>query len=112
MICKDQFVPLKYGYLGKCIPYIDNQVGHQAFTIDNIDSKIAKPSSLANNGSAARSGCGIKPNTLRASLHIPAMFSIDPLGFDSAVILPSSSQYLNNTWSLSFMAFKTSTSAK
>src|ERR1700761_2168780 len=107
-----QFVLLKNCNFCVAVAYIDNQAGHQALTIDNIDSKIASPSSLATKLSEARSGCGIKPNTLRSILHIPAMLSNEPFGFASAVILPASSQYLNKTWSLSYSDLKTSASAK
>src|SRR5665213_1751043 len=103
---------LKNADFCESITNIDNQVGHQALTADNMDSKIASPSSLATKVSEARSGCGIKPNTFLSALHIPAMFSNEPFGLHSVVILPASSQYLNNTWSLSLSDFKTSASAK
>src|SRR5208282_5949033 len=52
------------------------------------DSKILKPSVPPSSGSAARSGWGIMPRTLRPGLQIPAIFSSDPLGFASVVISP------------------------
>ena len=52
------------------------------------DWKILKPSVPPSSGSAARSGCGIMPSTLRPSLQIPAIFSREPLGFASRVISP------------------------
>jgi len=50
--------------------------------------------------SAARSGCGIMPKTLRSLLQTPAIFFIEPLGFESSVISPFSLQYLKRIWSL------------
>src|SRR5262245_45312855 len=41
-----------------------------AFT---IDSRITRPSTQPNAGSAARSGCGIMPTTLRRKLQTPAI---------------------------------------
>ena len=43
-------------------------------------SKIVRPSVAPIRGSAARSGCGIMPITLRPSLRIPAMFRCEPFG--------------------------------
>src|SRR5204863_6043976 len=37
------------------------------------DSKRTRPSALPSAGSQARSGCGIRPTTLRPSLQMPAM---------------------------------------
>ena len=53
------------------------------------DSKIFTPSSPPSSGSAARSGWGIMPRTFLPGLQIPAMFSSEPLGFESFVIPPS-----------------------
>src|SRR3982751_4525887 len=44
------------------------------------DRKTINPSVPPIRSSAARSGCGIMPMTLRASLTIPAMSRIEPLG--------------------------------
>src|ERR1700761_5596486 len=107
LFCCDQLILLKNSQLGICIAYIKNKVGHQAFTIDNIDSNNASPSSLASRLSEARSGCGIRPNTLRLILVTPAILSSEPFGLASSVMLPASSQYLNNTWSLSYIPFNT-----
>src|SRR5205823_4357173 len=57
-----------------------------------IDLKIASPSVLPNNASEQRSGCGIRPRTLRPRLQMPAMLRADPFGFDSRVTRPSASQ--------------------
>src|SRR5581483_2434129 len=43
-------------------------------------SRMTLPSSDPISASAARSGCGIMPITLRRSLQIPAMSPSDPLG--------------------------------
>src|SRR5690606_2994573 len=42
--------------------------------------------------SQARSGCGMRPTTLPASLHTPAMLFIEPLGLAASVTAPSGSQ--------------------
>ena len=52
------------------------------------DSKITRPSALPSSGSHARSGCGIMPTTLRASLQMPAIAFTDPFGF--AVVVDAS----------------------
>src|SRR5262249_32165855 len=38
------------------------------------------PSSEPSSASLARSGCGIRPNTLPRALHVPAMLATEPLG--------------------------------
>src|SRR5262249_402264 len=45
------------------------------------DSKITRPSALPTASSQARSGCGIRPTTFRASFVTPAMLWTDPFGF-------------------------------
>src|SRR5207302_11206427 len=57
------------------------------------DSMILNPSVPPSSGSAARSGWGIIPSTLRPALQMPAIFSSDPLGFDSGVISPCAFVY-------------------
>ena len=47
-------------------------------------SKIARPSLDPSSGSAARSGWGIRPTTLRSALHTPATARALPLGFAAA----------------------------
>ncbi len=37
--------------------------------------------------STACSGCGIKPTTLPASLHTPAIYAADPLGLPSVYLI-------------------------
>lgn len=59
--------------------------------VPTSDSKILNPSVPPSSASAARSGCGIIPNTLRPGLQIPAIFSSEPLGLASAVTRPSRS---------------------
>jgi len=49
--------------------------------------------------SAALSGCGIMPKTLRSKLQIPAMLSRDPFGLNLSFTLPALSQYLKIIWS-------------
>ena len=49
------------------------------------DSKMHEAVGAAERGSHARSGCGIRPTTLRASLQRPAMLSTDPFGFAASV---------------------------
>ena len=51
----------------------------------STDSNITRPSALPSDISHARSGCGIKPTTFRASLQMPAIESIEPFGFASSV---------------------------
>ena len=63
-------------------------------------SKIHLPSSLPSSGSQARSGCGIRPATLRRSLQMPAMFCSEPLGFALSVRFPFASQYCQRIWLL------------
>src|SRR5262249_12091904 len=46
-------------------------------------SKITRPSAEPTSGSEARSGCGIRPITLRRSLQIPAMSRSDPFGLST-----------------------------
>ena len=46
------------------------------------DSNSTRPSALPSAVSHARSGCGINPTTLRASLQMPAMLLSDPFGLD------------------------------
>src|SRR5688572_12108150 len=52
------------------------------------DSNMTRPSALPTASSHARSGCGIRPTTLRFSLHNPAMLFTEPLGFASGVTSP------------------------
>ena len=44
-----------------------------------------RPSALPSTGSQARSGCGIRPTTLRASLQMPAMLLSEPFGLAASV---------------------------
>ncbi len=53
-------------------PYFRDQAGTACNSEVNKDS----PSVLPKRSSAARSGCGIMPNTLRPLLHTPAMLSL------------------------------------
>jgi hypothetical protein len=69
-------------------------VMEQFYTPTNVLSKLSNmaiPSWLARFTSAARSGCGIMPKTLRPSLVMPAIFSADPFGLDASVTWPFSS---------------------
>ena len=59
------------------------------------DSNSTRPSALPTAVSHARSGCGIRPTTFRASLQIPAMFSSDPFGFAASVGSPNAFAYRN-----------------
>jgi hypothetical protein len=56
------------------------------------DSNNLSPSVLPTISFAARSGCGIMPNTFRLRLHIPAILSIDPFGLEGASTFPEASQ--------------------
>ena len=56
-------------------------------------SKISRPSAEPRIVSLARSGCGIRPATLRASLQIPAMLRKEPLGLAALGQLPLASAY-------------------
>ena len=55
------------------------------------DCSITRPSAPSIASSHARSGCGIRPTTLRASLQRPATFATDPLGLLSRVTWPAAS---------------------
>ena len=50
-----------------------------------------RPSALPSTSSQARSGCGIRPTTFRASLQMPAMLLSEPFGFASSVASPPAS---------------------
>src|SRR2546425_4928140 len=63
-----------------------------ARTVSAMERNILAPSLLARRTSDARSGCGIKPKTFPSRLQMPAMFSMEPLGFDSGVVAPVASQ--------------------
>src|SRR5574340_735317 len=52
-----------------------------SFSFSSIDRKISRPSSFPSNGSALRSGFGIRPNTLPSAFMIPAILSSEPFGF-------------------------------
>ena len=60
-----------------------------------IELNIIDPSVPPISSSQQRSGWGIIPKTLPSEFIIPAIFDSDPLGFDSFVISPFSSEYLN-----------------
>src|SRR5579859_2672099 len=75
-------------------------------------SRIHLPSSLPSNGSQARSGCGIRPATLRRSLQMPAMFESEPFGFAVSVRLPFASQYCHKIWLFALSFARVSSSAK
>ena len=49
------------------------------------DSNSTRPSALPSTRSQARSGCGIRPTTLRASLQIPAMLRTEPFGLAASL---------------------------
>src|SRR3954467_7702375 len=70
---------------------------HQAATLLRMDSNSRTPSSEPSSELQARSGCGIMPSTLPASLTMPAMFRSEPLGLASALVLPIASAYLKIT---------------
>ena len=53
-------------------------------SVSTTDSNSSRPSRLPRAGSQARSGCGIRPTTLRAALQMPAMLSSAPFGLASA----------------------------
>src|SRR6185503_19479096 len=53
-----------------------------------MERKSFKPSSPPSRRSAACSGCGIMPTTLRPALHTPAMLLSEPFGFTSGVVRP------------------------
>src|ERR1700677_2355618 len=59
--------------------------GHAAHTAAGCEAatrerKMTRPSLEPINGSAARSGCGINPSTLRPALRTAAMSRCEPLG--------------------------------
>src|SRR5437899_1042468 len=51
-----------------------------AASAPTIERRMTSPSVEPISGSVARSGCGIRPSTLRSRLSTPAMSSSDPLG--------------------------------
>src|SRR6185436_16827529 len=59
------------------------------FSACTTDSKMARPSALPSIDSQARSGCGIRPTTLRASLQRPAIADAAPFGFAASVTSPA-----------------------
>ncbi len=62
-----------------------------------MDLNIKIPFLLPRRTSEDLSGCGIIPNTFPFSLHIPAIFSREPLGLALSVVIPSGVQYLKMT---------------
>src|SRR6185295_9062283 len=52
-------------------------------------SRICRPSAEPSSGSDARSGCGMRPTTLRSRLQTPAMALTLPFTFDSSVSAPA-----------------------
>src|SRR2546421_4101291 len=54
--------------------------------------KTPRPSAEPSRSSQARSGCGIRPMTLRVRLQMPAILSREPFGFAASVGCPSRSQ--------------------
>ena len=67
-------------------------VATSAPTLDDCDDRFEyrrRPSALPSAGSQARSGCGIRPTTLRASLQMPAIALTDPFGFASSSTSPA-----------------------
>ena len=54
-------------------------------------SNMTRPSAPPSAGSAARSGCGIRPSTVRAGLRMPAMWAAEPLGLAPSPVSPPSS---------------------
>src|SRR5262249_47843512 len=54
-----------------------------------MDLKMTRPSAESSAGSMARSGCGIRPATLRSRLQMPAMLCIEPLGLPATSSDPS-----------------------
>src|SRR5262249_18790453 len=54
-----------------------------------MDLKMTRPSEESSADSMARSGCGIRPATLRSRLQMPAMLCIEPLGLPAASLQPS-----------------------
>src|SRR5262249_19046391 len=61
------------------------------------DSKMHRPSWLPSSGSLARSGWGIRANTLPVPLMMPAILSAEPFGLAAAVTLPFLSQKRRTT---------------
>src|SRR5437868_316691 len=64
---------------------------HAHLALSTIERKILSPSSPPSIGSTACSGCGIRPNTLKRSLHTPAIACIEPLGFAPSSSPPEAS---------------------
>ena len=65
-----------------------------AFT---ADASTTRPSALPSASSEARSGCGIRPTTLRWRLQMPAMLLSEPFGFQSAPTSPAALVYRKMT---------------
>src|SRR5215469_17693211 len=64
-------------------------IAHRA--LPAIERKILSPSSPPSIASTACSGCGIRPNTLKRSLHTPAIARVDPLRLAASLLRPSAS---------------------
>src|SRR4029077_537554 len=72
-------------YLGQSKRPADHAVAFAAPTsASTIERKITRPSEEPIGFSMARSGCGIRPATLRSRLQMPAMLAIEPLGLPAA----------------------------
>src|SRR5260370_1308053 len=69
-------------------------VAFAAETSDSTsDRKITRPSAEPSANSTARSGCGIRPATLRSRLQMPAMLWSEPLGLPAESFPPSGVVY-------------------
>src|SRR6185437_15807784 len=73
----------------KCTP--------QTETRARTDSNNARPSLEPRSGSTARSGCGIIPRTFPASLTMPAMARVEPLGLHHSSVSAAPARYRNTT---------------
>ncbi len=65
---------------------------HFAASVAASERKMGLPSEEPSRSSHARSGCGISPSTLRSREQMPAMWSREPLMFDSSPDSPAGSQ--------------------
>ena len=62
---------------------VDVQAAARAEAAPTSERNSTNPSSEPSNALLARSGCGMSPTTLPASLAMPAMASIEPLGLSA-----------------------------
>src|SRR5215212_873485 len=81
-------------YRDACVTHVpvSLKVQRAAASVAARERKRPLPSDEPSRSSQARSGCGMSPRTFRPREQIPAMWSREPLRFDSSVNSPCVSQ--------------------